>query len=89
MNDRGPNIIDICISARLRILIGRKPGDRIGYYTCHKYNGSSVVEYCLVSEAIFKDILYFHIHQNLSDLSDHCQISVCLQTIDYTKQATP
>ena len=57
------------MSSKLRILNGRKTGDSIGYFTCHKYNGSSVVNYCLVGECIFKDIIYFHVQQNLSDLS--------------------
>jgi hypothetical protein len=59
LNDRGSNLLDLCISTRLRILNGRKPGDSIGYYTCHKYNGSSVVDYCLVTECIFQDIFMY------------------------------
>jgi hypothetical protein len=88
-NDRGSNLLDLCISIRLRILNGRKPGDSIGYYTCHKYNGSSVVDYCLVTECIFQDILYFHVHTNISDLSDHCQISTCIKNVHFTKEVLP
>ena len=43
-NERGESITDLCISSRLRILNGRKTGDSICYLTCHKYNGSSVVD---------------------------------------------
>ena len=63
-NERGESITDLSISSKLRISNGRKTGDSIGYFTCHKYNGSSVVDYCLVSECIFKDIIYFHVHQS-------------------------
>ena len=42
INERGTNILDMCVSSGLRILNGREPGDTIGYYTCNKYNGSSV-----------------------------------------------
>ena len=43
-NERGKSILDMCISSGLRILNGRKPGDSLGYFTCHKYNGSSTVD---------------------------------------------
>ena len=36
INARGKEILEICISARLRILNGRKIGDTLGYHTCHK-----------------------------------------------------
>ena len=86
LNDRGTTILDLCISSGLRIVNGRKPGDSIGYYTCHKYNGSSVVDYCIASENLFKDILYFHVHNNLTDLSHHCQISTCIQNVNFTRK---
>ena len=35
INDRGPNIIDICISTRLRILNGRKPGSIVNKLHCN------------------------------------------------------
>jgi len=61
-NERGQIILDLCISSGLRILNGRKPGDSLGYFTCHKYNGSSTVDYGIVSQRLFKDIFYFHVH---------------------------
>ena len=45
---------------------------------------------CAMQNPLRGPIYYiFMFIKNLSDLSDHCQISVCLQNIDYTKQATP
>jgi hypothetical protein len=89
LNERGSALLDLCISSGLRILNGRQPGDSIGYLTCHKYNGSSTVDYGIVSSDIFKHILYFHVNNNLSDLSDHCQISICIQNLNFNPTITP
>ena len=86
LNERGTVLMDMCISSGLRILNGRKPGDSLGYFTCHKYNGSSTVDYGIVSECLFRDIIYFHVHKAMSDLSDHCQISLCIQNLNFTRQ---
>ena len=75
-NKRGKALIDLCTASGLRILNGRKPGDSLGYFTCHKYNGSSTVDYGLCSENLFWAIPYFHVHAQLDDLADHCQISL-------------
>ena len=89
LNERGKAILDLCVSARLRILNGRKLGDSLGFFTCHKYNGSSTVDYALVNENMLSDILYFHVHNSLSDISDHCQISVGLKCTKTYINSTP
>jgi hypothetical protein len=76
VNNRGRNILDMCISAKLRIVNGRKLGDTLGYYTCHKWNGSSVVDYAIVSEDLLDVIPYFQVQKFMADLSDHCCISL-------------
>ena len=68
-------IFDICISSKLRIVNGRKAGDALGRFTCHKPMGSSVVDYVIVNENILKNILYFHVNSFKGYLSDHCCIS--------------
>ena len=77
-NARGHDLIDMCIASRLRILNGRMAGDALGYFSCHKYNGSSSVDYAIASETLLRDILYFYVNKNVTDLSDHCMISVAL-----------
>ena len=81
LNARGQSILDLCVSGGLRILNGRVPGDSQGYFTCHKYNGSSTVDYVMVDELYFGQVLYFHVHKNLSDMSDHCMISFRLKNL--------
>jgi hypothetical protein len=77
-NARGSELLDLCISSGLRILNGRKVGDTLGCFTCHKYNGSSTVDYGVVSEGLFPHVQYFHVDKCVSDLSDHCKISFSL-----------
>ncbi|XP_069118915.1 uncharacterized protein [Argopecten irradians] len=47
INVQGRQLIDLCISSRLRILNGRYLGDLLGNCSCIKHNGSSVVDYVL------------------------------------------
>ena len=46
---------------------------------CHNYNGSSVVDYGIVSETLLQKINFFKVHRLIPDLSDHCQISLMLK----------
>jgi hypothetical protein len=80
VNNRGKSIIDMCISTRLRIVNGRRLGDTLGYYTCHKWNGSSVVDYAIVSEDLLKAIPCFRVKKFMADLSDHCCIALKIHT---------
>jgi hypothetical protein len=80
VDKRGNEILDLCVSARLRILNGRKAGDSLGYFTCHKWNGNSVVDYALVSEGLFDEISYFKVSQAFLDISDHCMIAFKIKT---------
>ena len=66
-NSNGKHLTDLCMINNLKILNGRKIGDLTGKYTCHQYNGSSVVDY------ILNKINYFQVLP-LATYSDHCQI---------------
>ena len=41
------NLLDLGIATKMRIINGRIIGDMNGKFTCHKYNGSSVVDYVI------------------------------------------
>ena len=44
-------------------------------YTCHTPNGSSTVDYVLVSESILYQVLYFRVSNCIPTLSDtHCKL---------------
>lgn len=78
MDDRGKHLLEVCLAGQMRILNGRKIGDTFGYFTCHKYNGSSVVDYGVASERLTEQIMYFRVHPFIGSLSDHCMISLML-----------
>jgi exonuclease III len=74
VNDRGNKLVELCIQGRLRILNGRTLGDSQGNFTCHRPQGSSTVDYIIISEEILHRAQSFRVHDKL-DLSDHCKLS--------------
>ena len=48
-NQYGGSLTSLCKSVPPRIYNGRKLGDTVGNFTCHKWNGQSAVDYCLAS----------------------------------------
>lgn len=77
---RGRKLIDTCISANLRIVNGRKLGDNVGRFTCHKSNGSSTVDYVIAQENIIKHIPFMKVNKFDGHLSDHCSLSWAILT---------
>ena len=80
VNSYGIRLLEICQSVPLRILNGRKLGDILGCYTCHKPKGQIVIDYCLVSPRIYSRISTFIVNDFMPDLSDHCSITVEIST---------
>ncbi|CAG2200969.1 unnamed protein product [Mytilus edulis] len=87
LDSRGRDLLDLCISNQIRILIGRVLGDTFGGLTCYTPNGASTVDYVLVSESILNQILYMRICNFIPTLSDcHCLLEwslsakYCLKT---------
>ncbi len=71
----GNNLIDLCISTGMEIANGRILGDLTGKFTCHKYNGSSVVDYVLADNIVLSHLQYLRVNDFIGDISDHCLIS--------------
>ena len=53
---RQPN--ELCIQMGLRILNGRFFGDSLGQFTSYQNNGSSVIDYFIVSESLLNNISF-------------------------------
>ena len=78
-NSRGRTLIDLCRALSLRILNGSVVGDLTGKKkTCFKYNGSSVVDYVIISSRILNYVNYFIVNDLEPHLSDHCCLSFAL-----------
>ena len=75
LNKQGEEMIKFCIGNKLRILNGRKTGDLVGKFTSFQPRGTSTIDYGIVNEAFWKDILTFKVHP-LIQYSDHCPISL-------------
>ena len=71
INSNGTKLIEVLKSTSLTILNGNTIGDVSGQFTCHVYNGSSVVDYMICSEYLISRLLKFRVHE-LNTLSDHC-----------------
>ncbi|CAG2209036.1 unnamed protein product [Mytilus edulis] len=78
-NKSGKLLIDLCKESGLRILNGRTIGDPLGKCTCITYNGSSLVDYTLVSSNLLQCIGNFKV-SDFTPISDHCPISCSLLT---------
>ena len=75
VDKREKEFIDFCKGFQMRILNGRTLGDMLGKFTCFTPNGSSVVDYAIVSESVLKSILYFNVSDFVPTLSDcHCRL---------------
>ncbi|CAG2236161.1 unnamed protein product [Mytilus edulis] len=78
LNAQGNNLLELCLSSRLRILNGRYIGDSLGYFTCFTPNGLSTVDYAIVSKSLLTSVIYFKTNE-INYLSDHAQIEIFLK----------
>lgn len=88
ISPRGNGLLDLCMSSHMRILNGRTAGDCQGKFTCHNAQGSSVIDYVIISETLCNGINYFHVHDFDATFSDHCKLSVQLN-VEVTFKTCP
>ncbi len=71
----GNCLIYMCVASSCKMANCRVLGDPNGKFTCHKYNGSSVIDYvqpCAVRSKVFTCVF-------IGDISDHCLLSLGLR----------
>ena len=78
-NKYGRSLTKICISHNLRFLNSRMKGDMSGQFTCHKFNGARTIDYVILSQSLFEDVVNFSVLP-LSFFSNHCPIAFTLRT---------
>ena len=77
-NDNGNRLLELCKQTGLRIMNGRVCNDRdIGRYTFVGSRGSSVVDYVIATQNLFKNVTSFNVHEP-NILSDHCVVDFTL-----------
>ena len=62
-------------ASSMYVLNGRTPGDLSGKYSCHKYNGSSTVDYFVMQTNLFPNVLSMKI-LDIPWFADHCPLSL-------------
>ena len=77
LNNYGKQLIEYCISTRSYIANGRTLGDIQGKLTCHQSNGSSTVDYAVITENLKNHVKSFEV-LNPDTGSDHSPISLQL-----------
>ena len=75
---------ELCCGNDLVVLNGRTKGDLLGQFTCHTYNGASVVDYAIVSSHILPLINYFSV-SDVTEFSHHCSLSFALEVEPRTR----
>jgi hypothetical protein len=64
----GKQLIEMCVATGLKIVNGRVFGDPCGKFTCHHYNGSSVVDYVLADNTTLPQLRYFKVEDLIGDI---------------------
>ena len=78
VNTFGKELISTIEEARMIILNGRTLGDWQGAKTCYTYNGSSTVDYMIVSQGLFNNVATFRILEP-EWFTDHCPMACYLK----------
>ena len=78
-NKRGKTLQKIINENKLVLLNGRKIGDTTGNFTCHEWNGSSVVDLCFCDHTLYSKITSFRVLSH-NWFSDHCPILTTITT---------
>ena len=78
MNNHGKKLTEFCTASGCFIANGRTLGDFQGNLTCHEYNGSSAVDYGIISHSLQGNLRLFQVL--LSTVGrDHCPIKMELR----------
>ena len=73
-DEYGQLLLDSCIASQSRILNGKTLGDTTSKCTSLQYNGTSTVDYCVVSCSLLNYVRYLKV-SDLTPHSDHSQIT--------------
>ena len=75
MNKYGRKLTNLCIQTSSYIANGRTLGDLQGKFTCYEHNGTSTVDYAVISETMYTHITTFKV-SSPKYKSDHCMLEL-------------
>ena len=61
LNEHGKGLLNLCCTYDIHLLNGRAPGDQFGELTCFTGSGCSLVDYTIVSTALYEQVVKFEI----------------------------
>ena len=73
----GKSLLSLCMSSDLVIVNGRVQGDEMGAHTCHITQGSSLVDYFIVSSTLMAAVSSLTVLDHRLE-SDHCPLKLML-----------
>ena len=87
VSTNGQQLIEMCRATDIKIVNGRFGNDyKTGNFTCHKPNGSSVIDYVIVSPILFELIENFSVGQMDILFSDvHSPLTLSLNVLNKSK----
>ena len=86
-NSYGKKLLKLCSDTPMRILNGRKLGDLLGYYTCYRPSGSSVVDYALITPDLYDQVPVFSVLPFDPSVSDHTPVVLYLKVNSFVSYA--
>ncbi len=94
VNQFGKTLLNIIEDSDMVILNGRTLGDWRGQNTCHKYNGSSTVDYIIVSTSLLTNIITFRVleqqwYTDHNPIAGYIKINSCINNPPTDDDLTP
>ena len=77
-NTNGKELLEICKAYNLCIINGRKTGDHLGKFTSFQPGGNSVIDYAIVPQSMYQNVLTFSVGDFYPWISDHCAIHLMI-----------
>ena len=81
-NRYGKKLVDFCMKTSSFIANGRTLGDLQGKFTCYAHNGTSTVDYAVISETMYTYITKFFV-STPKYKSDHCMLELEIKLPKY------
>ena len=88
-NTNGKELLDLCKAYNFCITNGRKTGDHVGNFTSFQPGGNSVIDYAIISQSLYQNVLTFHVGEFLPWISDHSAIHFSVDIMKNMRDENP
>ena len=83
INEYGHMLLEMCCTFSVHLLNGHTRGDTLGEYTCITANGTSIVDYTVVSTSLFDKIIKYEIghYDQFTHLPQSFEVAIVLESV--------